>query len=240
MQGWIKLHRQLIENSIFDNEKGLKVWIWCLLRANHQKSTILLGRQKVTLNAGEFAMGSKKESEILKIAKSTLWFWLEYLAKEGQLELKKTNKYTIIKVKNWKKYQLLELKSDSNEDADGTQIGTDNNVKKDKNDKEPSAGKPRSESTQFSKDISEVIDSFKEINPSYQKLFKQSPQRQAAQNLLILMGKEKLLEGIKALPDIISQKYAPRITTPVQLENKLGELKVFLQQKSRSGITIVQ
>lgn len=142
--GWIKLHRKLIENPIFDNEKGLKVWLWCLFRAGHQKNTILLGRQKVTLNAGEFAMGSKKESEILKIAKSTLWFWLEYLAREGQLELKKTTKYTVIKVKNWKKYQLLELKSDSNEDADGTQIGTNNNVKKVKNKKNTfSADKPR-------------------------------------------------------------------------------------------------
>lgn len=80
-------------------------------------------------------MGSLKESEFLQIAKSTLWFWLEFLEREGQVELKKTSKYTLVKVKNWEKYQGVVLKSDSNEDADGNQMGTDKNDKKEKNEK---------------------------------------------------------------------------------------------------------
>jgi len=137
--GWVKLHRKLLVNLIFKNEKGLKVWIWCLLKANHKDNLALIGRQKVAVKEGEFIMGSKKASEYLDMAKSTIWFWLEFLEKEKQVELKKTNKFTIVKLKNWNKYQQVGLKSDSNEETDGKQIGTNKNDKNEKNGKEDTA-----------------------------------------------------------------------------------------------------
>lgn len=121
--GFVLLHRKLLENVIFDNEKGLKVWIWCLLRANFKDRIVLLGRKKVKVSKGEFIMGSRKESEFLNIARSTLWFWLNFLEREGQVELEKTTKYTLVKLKNWSKYQDVGHKWDTN----GTQMGTDNN-----------------------------------------------------------------------------------------------------------------
>lgn len=128
--GWIKLHRKLLDSLIFGNEKGLKVWIWCLLRANHAEKSILLGRQKITLKPGQFVMGSKKESETLKLAKTTLWYWLDFLEKEGQLELKKTTKYTVITIPKWEEYQH---DLDSNGTQIGTQMGTNKNEKNVKN-----------------------------------------------------------------------------------------------------------
>lgn len=128
-RGYVKLWRKSLESLVFGNEKCWKIWCWCLMKANHKPNIFLLGREKITLKDGQFLMGSKKESEFLGIAKSTLWFWLDFLEKEKQLELKKTTKYTIITIPNWKIYQEVELKSDSNEDADGTQIGTNKNVK---------------------------------------------------------------------------------------------------------------
>lgn len=59
---WIKFYRKLLKSPIFDNEKALKVWVWCLLKATHVEREQLVGRQKVQLKKGEFIF-RKKESK---------------------------------------------------------------------------------------------------------------------------------------------------------------------------------
>lgn len=49
MEGWIKLHRKLISSNVFDNEKVLKVWIWCLMKATHKEEKPIIGTQIVRL-----------------------------------------------------------------------------------------------------------------------------------------------------------------------------------------------
>lgn len=128
--GWIKLHRKLLESLIFGNEKGLKVWVWCLLKANHADKQVLLGRRKITLKAGQFIMGSTTAKEQLSLAKATIWYWLNFLEKEGQVRLEKTTKYTIVTIPKWEEYQH-EL--DTNETQSERKVGTNKNDKNDKN-----------------------------------------------------------------------------------------------------------
>ncbi|MBL7058457.1 hypothetical protein ISS03_03905 [Patescibacteria group bacterium] len=71
---WIKVHRNIINHIVFDNEKALKIWLWCLLKANFKQGEVLLGRKKLTVNIGEFIFGSLKASAQLKIPKTTIWF----------------------------------------------------------------------------------------------------------------------------------------------------------------------
>jgi hypothetical protein len=81
------------------------------------------------------------------------------------------------------------------------------------------------------KEINELISLFKEINPTYERLFVNKTQRQALERLVKKFGKEKLANLIKMLPKIIGKPYAPRITTPLQLEQKLADLIVYLKQE---------
>lgn len=73
MEGWIKLHRKLLESMIFQNENILKIWVWCLLKASHSEKEILVGRQIVSLKKGEFVTGRKKAAEELKINENTFY-----------------------------------------------------------------------------------------------------------------------------------------------------------------------
>lgn len=82
-----------------------------------------------------------------------------------------------------------------------------------------------------SADVSEVINLFKEVNPSYQRLFGMPPQRSAAERLLKTHGMEKLSSMISFLPRSNGSRYAPTITTPAQFEAKLGELIAWSQKQ---------
>lgn len=176
-------------------------------------------------------MGSNKESEFLGIAKSTLWFWLEFLAKEGQIELKKTNKYTIITIPKWDLYQQLELKSETNQYTDGTQIGTNKKNTRiyKKNTNTSKADALRGDQWQ------ELIDSFKEVNPMYLDFYKNKTERKALETMSEKIGYEKLLATIKALPQIINLPFAPKITRPTELKRDLGKLISFYNQEKSKG-----
>lgn len=78
-------------------------------------------------------MGSNTAKETLDMAISTIWFWLRFLESEKMVEIKNTNKYSLIKLKNWENYQGLENKSKTNQQADGKQMETNKNVKNVKN-----------------------------------------------------------------------------------------------------------
>jgi hypothetical protein len=92
------------------------------------------------------------------------------------------------------------------------------------------------------KEINHLIGLFKYVNPAYERLFNNKTQRQAIERLLQKLGKETLEKIIKTLPAIFGKKYAPRITTPYALEQKLGDLIAYLKEErsKQSKIGIVK
>ena len=91
------------------------------------------------------------------------------------------------------------------------------------------------------KDINDLIKLFKPINPTYERLFANKTQREALERLVKKFGKEKVENMIKSLPKIFGKPYAPRITTPYLLEQKLADLIAYIQQersKPKKGIVI--
>jgi len=81
------------------------------------------------------------------------------------------------------------------------------------------------------KEINDLIDLFKGVNPSWERLFANKTQRAAIERLLQKMPREELENLIKYLPYTNSQKYAPIVTTPAQLEEKLGALIFFIKKQ---------
>lgn len=52
-QGWIKLHRSVLDHWIFDSPKYLKWWVWLLLNANAGHSKVMARGQLVELSPGQ-------------------------------------------------------------------------------------------------------------------------------------------------------------------------------------------
>lgn len=84
------------------------------------------------------------------------------------------------------------------------------------------------------------LDLFKSVNPSYERLFGNKTQRAAVERLLKKWGAEKIKELIGLLPKTNSMKYAPTITTPLQLEEKLGAVISFIQKEGDKKIIVAE
>ena len=84
------------------------------------------------------------------------------------------------------------------------------------------------------KEINDLIDLFKKVNPSYDRLFRNKTQRSALLRLLQKHGPEKIEWVLKVLPKTNGLKFSPTITTPIQLEDKLGSLIAFIKKEENN------
>jgi DNA-binding PadR family transcriptional regulator len=102
MEGYIKLHRKILDNGVFADAELLKVFVWCILKAN-TSSNIIFGRK---VSVGQFITGRITASEELYIKPSTIYKRLQKLKKQGYIDISSNTKNTLITVINYKSYQL--------------------------------------------------------------------------------------------------------------------------------------
>lgn len=135
--GWIKLHRCLMNKAIFDNEKLLKVFIWCLLKASRKEREQAVGLQKVLLAPGQFIYGRNRASQELNMPGTTIHRYMTYLKDNRTIDIKPNNKFSVVTVVNWGFYQSQEEEVDSKTDnkrtTNGQQMDTNKNSKNSKN-----------------------------------------------------------------------------------------------------------
>lgn len=105
MQGWIKLYRQSIESSVFQNEKLWKVWTYCLMRANHKETKIIFNGTELKLLAGQFITGRFEGSKDCNMKPTTFRDQLKKLNKMGMIEMKSDNKKSVITILKWNDFQ---------------------------------------------------------------------------------------------------------------------------------------
>ena len=118
-----------------------------------------------------------------------------------------------------------------------TENTTDNITYVDKPQKISSESNISGEESSLDKDrsqkkvIDSLIDKFKEVNPSYKKLFSNKTERAAMERMVKEHGEDKVSQIIDVLPQTNQEQYAPVISTPYQLEGKMGNLIAFIKRK---------
>lgn len=127
---YIKLFRKILKSPIWDNEKALKIWIWCLLKATHIERKQLVGQQMINLEKGQFIFGRKKASEELKMKESTIYKYIKLLEDEQMLSINSNNKFSIVSIEKWEDYQIEGLKNNNKGTTKEQQSNTNKNVKK--------------------------------------------------------------------------------------------------------------
>lgn len=126
---WIKLYRKLLISPIFENEKALKVWIWCLLKATHTEREQLVGKKIIHLEVGQFVFGRNKASEELKMSESSVYGYIKLLEKLKMISVKSNNKFSVVSIEKWEDYQEKKIIFDNKKTTKKQQMNTNKNVK---------------------------------------------------------------------------------------------------------------
>lgn len=107
--GWIKMHRKIINKGWYKKSDHKSVWYHLLLKANHQDNEFWFNGKNIIIKKGQFVTGRKKLSFELGISESKIERILKFFEKsEHQIEQQKTNKNRLITILNWSEYQSSE------------------------------------------------------------------------------------------------------------------------------------
>ena len=87
MEGWIKIHRKLLENPIVSKDSDhLAIWIYLLLNATHKEIPAVFKGKKIILQPGQLITGRKSMSEKLKISESKIFRVINEYKNEQQIK----------------------------------------------------------------------------------------------------------------------------------------------------------
>lgn len=136
MEGWIKIHRKILENPIICKDSDyLAVWIYLLLNATHKEIPALFKGKKIILQKGQLITGRKSMSNQLKISESKIYRIINDFKSEQQIEQQTSNQNSLISILNWDKYQQNEQQMNNERTTDEQPVNTNKNDKNVKNDK---------------------------------------------------------------------------------------------------------
>jgi hypothetical protein len=131
---WIKLNRKLLESPLMKRPLFAWLWVVLLLKANHKDTEFIWNDKKQVCKRGQLLTGRKQLSIESGISESQIERILKYLEDQQQIEQQKTNKFRLILIKNYDKYQDVGQQKDNKRTTKGQQKDTNNNDNKDNND----------------------------------------------------------------------------------------------------------
>ena len=106
MTGWIKLHRELINNStITKDAEYFAVYIYLLCRATYESLECYYGGKKIALEAGQVILCHKDIYEVLKIEPTKLRRIFKLFENDGLIDYQTNKHQTLITLRLWSEYQ---------------------------------------------------------------------------------------------------------------------------------------
>ncbi len=103
-EGYIKLHRRMMEWQWYSDTKTKIVFIHLLLSATHKETTY----RKVTLKPGQVATSIRRISEETGLTIKQVRGALDNLKWSGEVASKRANKFSVITIEKWGMYQCGE------------------------------------------------------------------------------------------------------------------------------------
>ena len=140
LNGWLKLHRSLLSHWVASEPESLAVWIRLLTEANHKPSKKRFNGSLIDVDRGQTIFGLNAFSDKSGITKAKLRRILNELESDGMISRQITNKYSLITITCFDKYQGDDTQDASKTQANNKQTTSKSqhlkNDKNNKNDKE--------------------------------------------------------------------------------------------------------
>lgn len=218
MNGWIKLHKKIIENEIWKYDQTA----WHVF-----EGLLALADTKT----GNWRGGRYHLAELVNVNPNTLKDAINRLKAQQMITSSSTSKYTVYHICNWGKYQHNDTTYDTNKTPAKHQQNT--TIKRNK---------------EIKKDITNVISANPEIDSMFNYWYektgleiyaKQKANRYACSNLIKKYGVDKLRRLIDGVALSQGDQYAPRIADFTQLQSKTNELLLWGKKNNNNKVEVI-
>ena len=136
--GFIKLHRQILDWEWYDDPNTMRLFLHCLLRANHKDNNW----RGILIKKGSFLTSQIKLAEETGLTRQQVRTTIKKLISTNEVTMATTAQHTVITILNWDSYQEQPAKQPtdnqritSEQPTDNQPVTTNKNEKNEKNEK---------------------------------------------------------------------------------------------------------
>ena len=109
-QGWIKLHRKMVDSAVWQSDGLYKLWCYILFACRYEPGTVAITRKngvvyEVALMPGDMIFGRRSVGLKLGVHQNTAYNRLKKLTELKMVCTKNKTDYTLVTVRNWGVYQ---------------------------------------------------------------------------------------------------------------------------------------
>ena len=231
--------RQTIESEIFIDkpDKWFKIWFYLVQMANYKDHKQFL-RGDCFVSGNEIAMNTGATPDQIKKC-------LTWLRDNDMVSTRRSTRGMTVTVNKYGHYQDLQENESTRRGTTkapekhqrSTTIQRNEGIEEMNSETEPDLATPSAVADKGPNEVNKVMEAFQmKINPTIS--YGNKTQRAAAQSLLTLLGSEKLMRTIEYVASIQNEQFAPTITTPYQLKEKMAQLTAYFNKNTASKNTI--
>lgn len=228
MEGWIKIHRKIMDNPLYLSEPftRMQAWIDLLLLANHKEGFFYVRGNKVVVGRGQVGTSSRTLASRWQWSRGKVERFLKDLENDNQIEPQKNNVITLISICNYDDYQNTEPQTEPQtsrrQTTDGPQ--TEPQTDRNKNDKKEKNEKNNKEEDIFispeTKIKNEAFEKFNKLVDENATNVRRIKKQMTEEQFMKLMKKYNLSQIMKKIESLENYKDAPKRYTSVYLTVK--------------------
>ena len=129
MEGWIKIHRKLLDWEWYDEPNVIRLFIHLLLKANHKPRNY----RGVNIKTGQVMTGYDKLGNELRLSTQQIRTAISKLKSTNEITSVSSSQGTIIQIVKYKDYQVVTDKITAHQQENNKPITTNKNDNKEKN-----------------------------------------------------------------------------------------------------------
>ena len=235
MAGWIKLHRDIQEHWLWEDEPFSRgqAFIDLLMEVNHEDKKKLFNGELIEIKRGSKITSLRQLSERWKWSTKKVKKFLEQLEKDEMITFKSDTKKTLITIENYSVYQ----DRGNSEETDKKHLGNiEENQKKNKGNSEENQRKTNKNDKEYIKNVKEGEEGKEEV-PSLPPLFFSTPIHKKIYDQFGEVGyRTWFMEAeIKELDKEVIITHPDSFVENMILDRWVGKLKFLLGKKITVG-----
>lgn len=208
MQGWIKIHRDLLDNELWSDKPFTKgqAWVDLLLLANHKDKNVLIGSYTEMVERGSFITSELKLMERWGWGRKKVKLFLNFLESQKMIERNANNKRTAITIVNYGFYQDCDLPKEQQKNSKRTakeqQRDSTGTAKEHKQERMNERMKEYIDTNVSIKQhsIQSIIDAWNQLEPyGIKMIYRINPGSKRCTSLIALLeqfGEEKVIQAV--------------------------------------------